>query len=79
MIWNSFPDVAERKLTSFSLRFMTEAHLGDEITVERSVLDTPVDDGAGAEFSCYFRTTVGGRVNTEALVSGAKTTRATAF
>lgn len=79
MIWNAFPNVEERKLTSFSLRFMAEAHLGSEISIQRAVLDEPVDDGAGAEFSCYFRSIVGGRVNTEALVSGAKAERSKVF
>jgi len=79
MIWNAFPDVEKRKLTSFSLRFMAEAHLGDEIKIERAVLDEPVEDGAGAEYSCYFRTTVGDRINTEALVSGARAERQKLF
>ena len=79
MIWNFVPEVEHKKLTSFSLRFMAEAPVNSIIEIERSKLDSPIDDGCGAEESYYFRSKVNGRTNIEALVSCARTERETSW
>ena len=75
IIWNHVPDVAEKKLTSFSLRYMAEAPLGSVMEIYRAKLDEHIYDSCGAEESYYFKTVVNGRVNTASLVSAAKTER----
>ena len=77
IIWNCIPDVAHKKLTSFSMRFMAEAPMGSTVEIYRAKLDKPIDDECGAEESYYFKTIVDGKANTMALVSAAHTDRYT--
>lgn len=75
LLWDYIPDVTEKKLTSFSLRYMAEAPLGEIMEVYMAKAQEAVEDGCGAEESYYFKTVVNGRINTEALVSCARTER----
>ena len=75
MIWNFVPEVANRKLTSFSIRFMAEAPYDSVIKIYRAKLNEAIDDGCGGEESYYFKTEVNGRTNIEALVSCAAAQR----
>jgi len=69
MIWDRYPDAQDKVMTSFSIRFRAEAHLGATVRVYRSKFDEPVDDGCGAEESYYFHSMAGERTNTEVLIS----------
>ena len=72
MIWDYLPEMQEKKMTSFSLRFMAEAPLDGTVEIYRAPIETPFDDDCGAEESWYFKTIVNGRTNIEAIVGAAR-------
>ena len=72
MLWNYIPDVQDKKMTSFSLRFMAEAPFEGEIEIYRAKAEETVSDTLGAEETYYFYSKVDGRTNIEAVVSAKK-------
>ena len=70
MIWDFVPDVEHKKLTAFSLRYMAEAPMGSTIEIYRAKA-AEYDEGY------YFKTIVGGKANTAALVRCEETERYT--
>lgn len=75
MLWNYMPDVPNKKMTSFSMRFMAEAPFDSEVEIYRAKAKTPVADSMGATETYYFYSKVNGRTNVEAMVSATKAKR----
>ena len=58
-----------KKVSSFSIRFMREAAMGKTLELCRAKADETMDDGLGAEESWFFKNTVDGAINTEAIIN----------
>ena len=68
MLWDYIPEVQDKKMTAFSLRFMAEAHMGSNIEIEMAESDL-IPDASGGKETWMFRTEVGGRQNVEAIIN----------
>ena len=69
MLWNLVPDVQSKILTGFSIRFITAGMLGSKITITSAKAEEVVKDGAGAEESWYFKTSIDDGHNIEAVMN----------
>lgn len=69
MIWSRIPDVDQCRVTSFSLRFRSEAPLGSTIEIQRLRADSVIEDGKGADTTYYFKTAANGKPNLDAIMN----------
>ncbi len=72
MLRDIVKDSANKKVTSFSIRFREEAPLNGNIEISVSESLKAKNDGCGGEEMYYFKTSVNGKTNTEAVMSFSK-------
>ena len=73
VLWNYIPDILNKEITSFCLRYHAEAPLGAELKLQMGKLEVAVAEDDKAEETYCFKTFVHDTLNLEAMVGVRKT------